>query len=416
MRKKLNLRRIEDRLNEQIDNNIAIQEKGETPIAFNLEGEAGIGKTSIVRQLAEKRGMTYVEVNLSQLDEVGDLIGYPLTEYEAQMFKLYKDGDVTKRSLINTVWTTKDTLNSMNPKSYVLTGKTRMSYAKPSWVPEYNEKGCLVLLDDYTRCTPVFAQAIMGLMLEQKYMSWSLPKKTTVVLTSNPDNGNYNVVGQDAAQSDRCLNFSVDFNEDDWAQWAERRGIDSRCISFALNYGQELFSPDKQGNRIATPRGYTMFCNAISGKKNWEDADTQDYIEDIASGCFNDDKGSFAAMFTTFISKKMHLMVPPKQLLESKWETVMPKLLEQLYTDGNYNASIAAIMERRLTNYILAWLDSDKPTPIAMVKERILDFIRCPQTIFTEDMYYHMVSAITQVHKAQTQKLLYEPEIMKKVA
>jgi hypothetical protein len=55
-----------------LDNNRQLQEKGLTPIAIGLEGEAGIGKTSLVHQVAEKRGMTMCKLSLSQLEEVGD--------------------------------------------------------------------------------------------------------------------------------------------------------------------------------------------------------------------------------------------------------------------------------------------------------------------------------------------------------
>ena len=55
-----------------LDNNKKLEEGGLTPIAIGLEGEAGIGKTAVVEQVANKRGMTYCKVSLSQLEEVGD--------------------------------------------------------------------------------------------------------------------------------------------------------------------------------------------------------------------------------------------------------------------------------------------------------------------------------------------------------
>lgn len=56
-----------------LDNNKELQEnKGLTPIAICIEGEAGLGKTSLVEQVAEKRQMTFCKLTLSQLEEVGD--------------------------------------------------------------------------------------------------------------------------------------------------------------------------------------------------------------------------------------------------------------------------------------------------------------------------------------------------------
>ena len=55
-----------------LDNNKELQDKGLTPIAIGVEGESGIGKTSVIQQVAEKRGMTLCKLNLAQLEEVGD--------------------------------------------------------------------------------------------------------------------------------------------------------------------------------------------------------------------------------------------------------------------------------------------------------------------------------------------------------
>lgn len=48
--------------------------------------------------------------------------------------------------------------------------------------------------------TPHIAQAVMELIYKQEYISWKLPPNTHIVLTSNPDNGEYNVTSTDEAQ------------------------------------------------------------------------------------------------------------------------------------------------------------------------------------------------------------------------
>ena len=400
-----------------IDNNKLMEATGIVPLAVNLVGESGIGKTSLVRQIAAEKNMGFVKLNLAQLDEVGDLVGFPVKEYEAQIYKLDKQEDGTvKRTPLRTVWGLEDTFKGLNPKSYSMTGKVRMGYAKPSWVPEAKAEGNIVLLDDYTRCTPVFAQAIMDLMLEQKYVSWTLPKGTTIVLTSNPDNGNYNVTGLDAAQRGRCVNYEIEFDIDAWSMWAEKNNIDSRCINFAITYYNELFSHDEQGNSIADPRSFAMFANMIANIKDWENLDNLAFIKTIANGCFHDDQARFGSMFASFIKNKMHLLMPPKKMLLEKWDTIEHELYRQLYdNDGELMPAVSSLMERRFASYVCAWLDNNDKTPISVVKDRVLDFIQAPKKMFTEDQYYHMITTITSVHKAQTNKLLYEPAIAKKI-
>lgn len=407
--KTVNISIITDLLNKAINTNNKLQEKGHRLIAYNLVGEAGIGKTSVVEQLAAKRGMGFTKLNLAQLDEIGDLVGMPIKELEVQAYRVVEENGEKKLVAAGRAWATESMLKNLNPKLYKPTGNSRTSYAKPAWVPEYNENGNILLLDDFTRCTPVFTQAIMELLRDQKYVSWKLPKKTTILLTSNPDNGNYNVSSMDEAQNTRCLSYNIGFDADTWAQWAETYGIDSRCISFALMYGSELFNKDEQGNSIANPRSFSMFCDAISDIKDWNDNDNLDLMALMASGCFNDEDGKFASMFATFIQNKMHLLVSPKDMLNENWAIVMPKIKEQIAN----NSGVAALLERRFTNYLLAWFGSDEKTPVAKVRDRILDFIH--DNIFSEDMFYHMILSIKKKFPMQAGKLLYVPEIAAKI-
>ena len=132
-----------DVLNYLLDNNALLQEQGLAPIAIGIEGQAGIGKTSILQQVAEKRGMTLCKINLSQLEEVGDLVGFP--QKEVLLTWKGKDGSM------KTKWWPENLLSKI-PQNVVITSTVRMGYAPPAWLPtEDNPNGTLVVLDDYTR-------------------------------------------------------------------------------------------------------------------------------------------------------------------------------------------------------------------------------------------------------------------------
>lgn len=304
---------------------------------------------------------------------------------------------------------------------YRQTGKTRMTYAKPSWVPEYNENGTILLLDDFNRASSTLLNATMEIILEQQYISWSLPKKTTVVVTQNPADGCYNVQEQDEAQLGRFVNFTTDFAIDSWLQWAEKAKVDGRCINFVDNYHKELFEADEEGNRICNPRSFVMFANMIAGIDDWDNDDNLAFISTIAKGCFKDESNRFSQMFASFIRHKMHLLIQPKNILLDSWSTLRDKLEETLYDDnGNYRPDIASLLERRFSNYVGAWLESDGNTPIKTVIDRILNFIHTEdkggKMLFTQDLMYHMIKTITSEHRKQTNKLLFEPEIAKVIS
>lgn len=423
--KKTTLSEFSDILNYVIDNNIRLQENGKAPVAINIVGEKGIGKTSVIREIAESRGMGFTKLNVSQLDEVGDLIGLPIKELEATIYNPQKNEDGSIRYVPGeNVWGT-EMMFKTYPKKFRFTGKSRTSYAKPSWVPDYNENGNILLLDDHNRCQPIFQNAVMDLILEQKYVSWSLPKKTTIVLTNNPDNGAYNVNSVDEAQAGRYLSFEVGFDIDDWARWAESENIDNRMINFALTYGTELFSENEEGVSIADARCYVMFANVISGIPDWEKSSNLLFIYNIAKGCFHDDSNKFASMFTTFIRNRMHLMVSPKTMLEGKTETVLKELTNCIYdktTDDNgdvsyvYRPDIASLLSKRFINYVNANLKTPAKIKSAVVRDRIIDFIKTRDTdkrLFTEDLLVRMVRDIVKANPKASTTILMNTEIAK---
>lgn len=65
-----------------VKNNRFLQESGKVPTTINLEGGAGIGKTSGVRQLADELGINCVRINLAEIEELGDLVGFPIRQFE----------------------------------------------------------------------------------------------------------------------------------------------------------------------------------------------------------------------------------------------------------------------------------------------------------------------------------------------
>lgn len=419
----ISMKEVKHLINYTIDNNRKLEEEGKTPIAISLEASAGIGKTSILQQIAEERGMGFTKISLHEMEESGDLLGFPQVEYECQVARKVKDaeGNIKAQVMPGTVWLNAKQMESGDKSTmFRQTGKTRMGYAKPAWVPEYNENGNMVVLDDYVRANPQLLQSCMELILTQRYTSWSLPKKTTICLTNNPDDGTNNVNSLDEAQKTRFLNFEVAWDLDAWMRWAEGAGIDGRCINFVSSYSNELFNADEDGNRICNPRSFVMFSNMIQGVKDWDDPESLSFITTISKGCFKDDGGRFSKMFTTFLRNKMHLIIQPREMLLDKWETVQPKLAALLYdSDGSPRPDISTLLEKRFSNFVSAWLDSDEKTPIATVKDRIIDFIDSEEKgvrLFSRDSLYHMIKKITSEHKNQTNKLLFEPKIANIIA
>ena len=74
----INIDELETILKYIIENNKRLRELNKKTTAVEVIGEAGIGKTSVLIQLAEELELDVVKLNLAQLEELGDLIGFPL--------------------------------------------------------------------------------------------------------------------------------------------------------------------------------------------------------------------------------------------------------------------------------------------------------------------------------------------------
>ena len=303
-----------------IKNNKALVDSGDKPIAFGIEGSAGLGKTSMLEQIANDLNYGYIRLNLAELEEVSDLTGFPIKQYKT------RDGK----------WIPADLVHKYCDEDY-FTGESRMSYAAPEWLPDPNsddKEGWILALDDYTRANSLFMQATMELIQNGKYISWNLPKYTTILLSSNPDDGMYAVTSLDPAQRSRFINFPVKFDIDAWARWAENQQLDGRVINFGISYSHELFEKENQLKTI-NPRSYTMFANAISGLANWGSPDSLAMILNISKGCFNDPDNIVGSLFTTFIANKLDQLVSPKDMLLEKWETIYPKIKKAVYDEND---------------------------------------------------------------------------------
>ena len=389
-----------------LDNNKELQDKGLTPIAIGLEGEAGIGKTTLVEDIAKKRGMTFCKISLSQLEEVGDLCGLPVKEILLRWKT--KDGE------IKTKWWPESLLSKI-PQNVQVTEQTRMGYATPAWLPrEDNPNGTILLLDDYSRANQLFMQATMELINTAGYISWKLPKNTSVVLTSNPDNGEFQVSSLDNAQKTRMTNFNIKLDVKDWASWAEYNNVDSRCINFELLYGEEIF---KKHNNVQTinPRAYTTFCKAISGIKDWNDDKSLGLILNIAKGCFLNDKDNVVGtLFTTFIAQKLDKLVSPQDMLLQKWETVEPKIYDCTHDEDRFKPEIASILGIRLLNYILVYF-SEKGSKENVVQDRLLEFIDNPRKLLSNDLLFHTIKTVIAKYPQRTTKLLLNAKIRNQI-
>ena len=195
--KKVNLKLSEasDVLKHIIKNNRHLQSENKKLNAIELQGGSGIGKTSLVLQVAKEMGLEVVKINLSQIEELGDLTGFPLRQF--QMCKVEDSQPVIKKRLVkkevvenrevsvaskdangnpvsvkkvmpvkcikeveetyeeplqesSCIWVDENATTDKVNRGYTFTGQKRMGYCPPEWIADKGE-GYILLLDDFNR-------------------------------------------------------------------------------------------------------------------------------------------------------------------------------------------------------------------------------------------------------------------------
>ena len=413
----LNVTELKGFVNHIITNNRFLQEGGKHPVSVEVVGESGIGKTSSIVELASENNLKFVKLNLAQIEELGDLVGFPVRQFQMYKEKIVqpKNNNVnmvtaTQRaagtSLANLnssvtkkvgMWVDELAVQEYLKQGYKMTGKNRMSYCAPEWIADAKAGGIL-LLDDWNRADTRFIQAVMELIDRQTYISWTLPKDWHIILTANPDNGDYMVNTVDSAQKTRYITANLKFDVNVWAQWAEGAGIDTRCINFLL-LNPELVTQETNARSITT------FFNAISSFDNFED--NLSIIQMIGEGSVGD---AFASMFTTFINNKLDKLVTPKDLLTHDNESyILGELRGCIGQDDTYRADIASTLSTRLANFAVVY--SKENTINQKITDRLISL--CTKDYFTNDLKYLIVRTIFSGNKQKFNKMMMNPEIIK---
>ena len=380
----LNVDELKSFIKHMVSNNQIIQKDGKVPVAINVEGEAGLGKTSAIQQVAKELNLQYIKLNLAQLEELGDLVGFPVKEFEIQN----AEGKKT--------WINESQINAASAKGYKVVGK-RMSHAAPEWIQGKGEGGILCL-DDYSRADHRFLQATMEVIDKQEYVSWKLPKNWHVILTTNPDNGDYNVTSMDIAQKTRFISVELKYDSNVWAKWAETANIDGRCINFMLMHPELV-------NQSVNPRSVTTFFNGISSIPKFED--NLPLIQMIGEGSVGVD---FSSMFTMFINNKLDKIISPEDALTKDEAYVMGALTAAVGKDDDFRADISSVIATRLINYSLVYSETNSISP-SMVQRLVKLTTDCDA--FTDDLRYYMIKEIVNGNKVKFAPLMMNQNVVK---
>lgn len=163
-----------------------------TPAEHNimLAGKHGIGKSQILTEYFNGKGLKVVTLFLGQMSDPGDLIGLP--EKDAQ------------------------------------TGRT--VFMPPYWFPVEGSP-VVLFLDELNRARPEILQTIMDLALNRKLAGRSLPEGSRIISAVN-DGDEYQLTDLDPALVSRFNIYNFCPTVGEWLFWAAKSDVDQRVTDF----------------------------------------------------------------------------------------------------------------------------------------------------------------------------------------
>jgi hypothetical protein len=156
--------------------------------AVLLEGPTGIGKSEIVRRIAERLGIATAVLDLSLL-EPPDLVGLPVIQ----------DG--------------------------------RTTYAVPRVLPEGGAG--ILMLEELNRAERYIQQPALQLLSARKLHEYELPEGWVCFAAVNSESADYQVTPMDRALRARFLTLTVRADRAAWLAWAQVSGIHPGVIALA---------------------------------------------------------------------------------------------------------------------------------------------------------------------------------------
>ncbi|MEA3353458.1 MAG: MoxR family ATPase [Campylobacterota bacterium] len=190
----------------------------DSKIPVFIWGNPGVGKSSLVSQIAQNKDMNFIDLRLSLLDPT-DLRGIPFFEKDEK----------------KAVW------------------------AKPEFLPDTNSHDYGILfLDEINSAPPTIQAAAYQLILDRKIGEYTLPVNYSIVAAGNYESDRGVTYRMPTPLANRFVHLNFDLDFDSWKLWAYETLLDKRIISY-LSYKPSdlfMFDPKSSQKSFATPRSW----------------------------------------------------------------------------------------------------------------------------------------------------------------
>lgn len=206
-----------------------VMKAGLTPM---IHGSPAIGKSSIVKALADNLNAQLIDLRLSTVDPV-DLNGFGVINKE--------------RNLAEYV-----------PFDTFPIESTPLPKGKKGWI---------LFLDEIVSAAPSVQTAAFKLILDRQVGKYNLHKNCSIVAAGNLITDRGVVNRMPTPLQSRMSHFNLEPNLRDWVTWAVKNKLDHRIVSY-VEYSKNLFTfdPNHNDNTFAAPRTWEFANRLVNGK------------------------------------------------------------------------------------------------------------------------------------------------------
>lgn len=203
----------------------ALRHLCEQKVPVFLWGPPGIGKSSIVSQIAKERGIGFIDLRLSLLDPT-DLRGIPF--FDAKNHEA--------------IW------------------------APASFLPDDSIPEGILFLDELNAAAPMVQASAYQLILDRKIGEYTLPDGWSIVAAGNRESDRGVVYRMPAPLANRFVHLEMEPSVNDWRNWALDSGIDHTIISYITYRPDALFAFDtsNDSHAFATPRSWAYVSEILA--------------------------------------------------------------------------------------------------------------------------------------------------------
>jgi hypothetical protein len=203
-------------------------------------GPPGIGKSTLIKQVADELGVGFIDFRLIYYDTV-DMRGIPFPAV------------VEEDRLRN--------LNSMD--EYIPVSSVKTVWFQPSILP-HDGRGIL-FLDELNAAEPDIQKVALQLALDRKIDNYRLPDGWVVVAAGNRSEDRAYTYDLSAPLANRFIHINVDVDVESWIKWAENNNIHPYVIAYVSKQRHHLFqfNPDSDAVTFATPRTWEYVSDIV---------------------------------------------------------------------------------------------------------------------------------------------------------